>query len=70
MIDPCLSCRVPDGCDEGHPLCGYQDRAAGLKKARDARWRETNPLSKIMCEIRYLSAVRVERAYLRVVDAA
>ncbi len=64
----CLACQVPDGCDEAHPLCSYRQVVRANDVVRAARYRERNPLRKVMAEIRYASAMRVDRAYWSVVE--
>lgn len=63
----CLSCRVPGGCDEAHPLCAYRQVVSASDVVRAARYRERNRMGKVLAEIRYRSAQRVDRAYRAVV---
>jgi hypothetical protein len=69
MSDPCLSCQVPGGCNEEHPLCGYRQVVRASDVVRAARYRASNRLGKVLAEIRYASAMRVERAYRAVMEA-
>lgn len=69
MTDSCLTCQVPNGCDEAHPLCAYLQSVRASDVVRAARYRERNRLGKAMAEIRYLSEQRVERAYWAVMEA-
>lgn len=69
MSDPCLSCRVPNGCDEEHPLCGYRQVKRVSDVVRAAKYRRESRMKKIVSELRWLSERRVEKAAWAVMRA-
>lgn len=78
MSDPCLACRVPGGCDEEHPLCGYRviERETQARYSRNRkvaensrRYRAKRPVTAIVAHLVWLSDRRVDRVYRAVVEA-